>query len=443
MTSTANDNVTSSSSTTSTTQQQNEPTDTREEWEIQRDAFKSKADAHYKAKHFREAIAAYTDAISVDDQSHILYSNRSAAYLSNNEKSKALRDAQKCVELKVDWHKGHNRLGSALFSLGRCNEARKAYMESLRLQPEGSNPVASKGLADVRAFEQRRVEQERRQREAVVMEASACDDDDGADDVSVKEKKECASMNVSLASPKDEGDDLLGDFFTSVDDKKLKEEEKLKREEIPDVVEADSSKIKKENADLGTAKDQINRLILTSNHQWKNLNPFYVLDISHTASEDEVARRYKALSLLLHPDKCKKERARDAFEEVRKANSQLSDESKRKHVCDLIKTAMKKGQKEFDQERKRKNAVGLKMEENLESFQRKKVMKVFADIELKRREIEQRKRKHEQREREQEDAEAEKLKKEHEFEMNWKSGNRLNNRMGNWRDFQGKGKRRK
>jgi len=435
MTSTPNDNVTST-----TTEQQNEPTDdTREEWEIQRDTFKSKADAHYKTKNFREAIAAYTDAISVDDQSHILYSNRSAAYLSNNEKSKALRDAQKCVELKVDWHKGHNRLGSALFSLGRCNEARKAYLESLRLQPEGSNPVASKGLADVRAFEQRRVDRERRQREAVVMEGSACDDGDG---VSVKEKKECAPMNVSSASPKDEEDDLLGDFFTSVDDNKLKEE-KLKREEIPDVVEGDSSKIKKENADLGTAKDQINRLILTSNHQWKNLNPFYVLDISHTASEDEVARRYKALSLLLHPDKCKEERARDAFEEVRKANSQLSDESKRKHVCDLIKTAMKKGQKEFDQERKRKNGIGLKMEENLESFQRKKVMKVFADIELKRREIEQRKRKHEQREREQEDAEAEKLKKEHEFEMNWKSGNRLSNRMGNWRDFQGKSKRRK
>ena len=104
---------------------------------------------------------------------------------------------------------------------------------------------------------------------------------------------------------------------------------------------------------------------------------------------------------------------------------------------------MKKGRKEFDQESKRKNAVGLKMEVNLESFQRKKVMKVFADIELKRREIEQRKRKHEQRKREQEDAEAEKLKKEHKFERNWKSGNRLNNRMGNWRDFQGKSKRRK
>lgn len=39
----------------------------------------------------------------------------------------ALKDADKTVELKPDWSKGHSRRGAALSYLGRDLEAEKAY----------------------------------------------------------------------------------------------------------------------------------------------------------------------------------------------------------------------------------------------------------------------------------------------------------------------------
>lgn len=50
-------------------------------------------------------------AITIDPDNHVLYSNRSAAYLKSDSKSKALWDAQKCVELQPEWAKGYSRLG--------------------------------------------------------------------------------------------------------------------------------------------------------------------------------------------------------------------------------------------------------------------------------------------------------------------------------------------
>ena len=49
----------------------------------------------------------------------VYYSNRSAAYIKADSKSKALWDAQKCVELAPDWVKGYSRLGAAQQSLKR------------------------------------------------------------------------------------------------------------------------------------------------------------------------------------------------------------------------------------------------------------------------------------------------------------------------------------
>ena len=97
---------------------------------------------------------------------------------------------------------------------------------------------------------------------------------------------------------------------------------------------------------------------------------------------------------------------------------------------------MKNAKKEFEIEAKKSKISGVKPQQTLEEAQKKTVMKLFAEIEMKRRDVEKRKRKQEQREHDQEVAENEKLKKEVEFEKNWKGGDRLNNRVGNWRNFQ-------
>lgn len=62
-------------------------------------------------------------AIEVDPDNHIYYSNRSAAYMKADSISKALKDAEKCVSLAPQWAKGYSRLGAAQHGLGRLDAA--------------------------------------------------------------------------------------------------------------------------------------------------------------------------------------------------------------------------------------------------------------------------------------------------------------------------------
>lgn len=54
---------------------------------------------------FLLAIERYTDAITLNKNNHVLFSNRSAAYARVGKFSEALEDAQRCHELKLDWPK--------------------------------------------------------------------------------------------------------------------------------------------------------------------------------------------------------------------------------------------------------------------------------------------------------------------------------------------------
>jgi DnaJ family protein C protein 8 len=61
-------------------------------------------------------------------------------------------------------------------------------------------------------------------------------------------------------------------------------------------------------ADTGTSAYHIKRL-LNSNF----INPYEVLLLKPDASEEEIKKQYRQLSLLVHPDKCQEENAADAF----------------------------------------------------------------------------------------------------------------------------------
>lgn len=60
----------------------------------------------------------FTQAIDLDPENHILYSNRSAAYAVLEDYQKALEDADKCISIKPDWVKGQLRKGAAYRGLG-------------------------------------------------------------------------------------------------------------------------------------------------------------------------------------------------------------------------------------------------------------------------------------------------------------------------------------
>ena len=56
---------------------------------------------------FETAVNLYTEAIALDRKNHILYSNRSAAYIKMGKFTKAYQDAVKAKELNPEWPKVH------------------------------------------------------------------------------------------------------------------------------------------------------------------------------------------------------------------------------------------------------------------------------------------------------------------------------------------------
>jgi len=109
---------------------------------------KAKGTAAFQAGKYEEAIGHYTKAIELGP-THVLYSNRSAAYGGMGNWEEALTDATKCIEMKPDWGKGYGRKGAALHGLGRYEAAIGAYEKGLDVEP--GLAMLTKGLADAKA----------------------------------------------------------------------------------------------------------------------------------------------------------------------------------------------------------------------------------------------------------------------------------------------------
>jgi len=69
------------------------------------------------------------------------------------------------------------------------------------------------------------------------------------------------------------------------------------------------------------------------------LNPYDVLDLEMTATAEDVKKKYRHLSIFIHPDKAKHERAPEAFDLLKEAESELSDKEKRENLDGVIKAA--------------------------------------------------------------------------------------------------------
>lgn len=69
------------------------------------------------------------------------------------------------------------------------------------------------------------------------------------------------------------------------------------------------------------------------------LNPYEILDINDDASPEEIKKKYRQLSLFIHPDKTPHARAPDAFDLLKKAESELSDKAKREEIDAVINQA--------------------------------------------------------------------------------------------------------
>jgi len=117
---------------------------------MQAEQLKRQGNTALQEGHMEEAIRLYSEAIRLDPDNHILYSNRSAAYAKLQEYEKALEDAEKTVTLKPDWAKGYSRMGTTLLFLRRYSEAEEVYLNGLKCNPD--NQQLKDGLVDTRKY---------------------------------------------------------------------------------------------------------------------------------------------------------------------------------------------------------------------------------------------------------------------------------------------------
>ena len=99
----------------------------------------TKGNAYMQKKQFDEALQSYTAALELcpdAPNSHVYYSNRSAAHLSLNDHVNSIRDSYSSLQLCPGYTKAHSRLGLAYFVSGQYEEAVKAYEVALEYEPD-------------------------------------------------------------------------------------------------------------------------------------------------------------------------------------------------------------------------------------------------------------------------------------------------------------------
>ncbi|KAK0074077.1 hypothetical protein PV325_008811 [Microctonus aethiopoides] len=182
-----------------------------------------------------------------------------------------------------------------------------------------------------------------------------------------------AALNSSLSSDDipEKKEDEFNEFYTEV------------------------KEIEKRDAVL-TPKQQIDRL-LRPGSSYFNLNPFEVLQIDPETTIDEVKKKYRRMSILVHPDKNQDdaERAQQAFEIVNKAWKTLENEETRAKCMDVIEEAKARTdhmilekKKKSKKESKESGNISTLLEEESEQGYAHAVwvmtMKLFADMERRR-----------------------------------------------------------
>ncbi|XP_007239910.2 dnaJ homolog subfamily C member 8 [Astyanax mexicanus] len=197
-----------------------------------------------------------------------------------------------------------------------------------------------------------------------------------------------------------------------------------------------------------TSKQQIDRL-LRPGASYFNLNPFEVLQIDPEATDEELKKRFRQLSILVHPDKNQDDpdRAQQAFEAVDKAYKLLLDGDQKKRAVDVIHAGKEYVEHMMSQKKKQLKKDGKSTdieEDDPEMFRQavyKQTMKLFAELEIKRKEREAKEMHERKRQREEEIETQERAKREREWQKNFEETR--DGRVDSWRTFQAKGKTKK
>ncbi|KAA6407774.1 MAG: hypothetical protein FRX48_08612 [Lasallia pustulata] len=159
------------------------------------------------------------------------------------------------------------------------------------------------------------------------------------------------------------------------------------------------------------------------------LDAYAVLDLQPGVPESDIKICYRKKSLLIHPDKTSNPRAPDAFDRLKKAQTELMDEKQRTRLDECIADARMLLMRE------RKLTVDSPEVKSAEfaAEWRKKTVEVLVDSEHRRRKQLKAQMQEEGRAQRKEDEEIEARKRKRDHEVAWEQSRET--RIGSWRDF--------
>lgn len=210
-------------------------------------------------------------------------------------------------------------------------------------------------------------------------------------------------------------------------------------QEVKEIEKADS---------VLTPKQQIDRLNRPGS-KYFNLNPFDVLQVHPDTPNDDIRKKYRKLSILVHPDKNtdNKEMAQKAFDAVKKSWETLNNEKARDAALGVVEDAKTRLEMKLKAKRKklRKEGKSTEIAEDdpyvYSQELHKETCKMFADMAVIRTEMEMREMNEKTR---QAQIEAEKKAKEElhkEWNKNYEESRQ--ERVNSWQTFAKGGKKAK
>ncbi|KAL8653558.1 MAG: hypothetical protein Q9226_003803 [Calogaya cf. arnoldii] len=161
------------------------------------------------------------------------------------------------------------------------------------------------------------------------------------------------------------------------------------------------------------------------------LDAYAVLNLQPGVPDSQIKIQYRKLSLLIHPDKTSNPSAPNAFDRLKKAQTELMDPKQRTHLDECISDARML----LIRERKLTVDSPEVKEPNRDFIEawRKKTVEVLVDAEARRRKQLRAQLQEEGREQRKQDEEVAERKRRREHEVKWEESRE--NRIGSWRDF--------
>jgi len=200
-----------------------------------------------------------------------------------------------------------------------------------------------------------------------------------------------------------------------------------KTDDDTDALEALESEAKEWNKDA-----EIDRILKSF-----RLDAYAILDLQPGVPESDITKTYRSKSLIIHPDKTSNPRAPDAFDLLKKAQTELLDPKHRTSLDEAIADArmlvFRENKWTVDSPEARTEDFARKV--------REKTREVLVENEQRRRRQVKAQMQEEGREQRKVEEEVENRKRRREREVEWEQGRE--DRIGSWRDFQKGGEKKK